>query len=272
MERRAVVMLGLLALVGASRAPPRTRIAFQARARTALSDSAFSVLSVDSALADAPGMSVEHLARLVAEYNEEHATDVVSIALQHTRDVDFSSGMQELMQVKIASMTHNGLELEEVICDTSSDTCVALSVPIVFARQCGSEAELRAELEQMAKLRADAPKPAAITDRDVSTCAGLLDTLNTQFGHTLELYVLRAGGVVLSEEDVLERCRAVALDGTGFTLETIVCHEDGESCNVIEKRVLFYRSCQSIHEIEDALCRLLLVSSTPNDDPQTAQT
>lgn len=249
MARRmvAALLLAGLALAGASRAALRpSRIAaHRARAR---------LLAVDSGERACTAVPIDFL-QLAAEYNERHASDVVSIALQRSA-IDFTQ--QELTAVKIASLDETGLLLEEVVCDLASDTCIALTVPVAFARRCESEEALRAELAEMALLRDDAPQPAALVSQ--TSCAGLLETVNRQFGHSLELFVLRQGGVVLSEEDVLERCRAVDLDGTGFTLETIVCHDDGESCDVSERRVLFNRSCSSVEEIEDALCRLLLVS------------
>lgn len=189
---------------------------------------------------------------LAREYNEEHLSEVVSIALQAS-NIDFSR--QELTTVKIASLTETGLILEEVLCDTAGETCIALTVPIAFAKRCESEGALRAELAEMARLREDVAPASSLSK---TTCAGLLEVLNSQFSRSLELYVLRAGGVVLSESDVLERCRAVDLDELGFTLENVVCHDEGEACDVVEKRVLFNRSCQSVEEIEDALCRLLI--------------
>jgi hypothetical protein len=254
-SRALVVIVVGLAMADAMRvpwrgsAPERSRLGLARRARPLL-------------LAD----ELRSFSGLAREFNEDHASEVVAIALQHTRDVDFTR--QELAGVKIASITEEGLELEEILCDVADDTCVAVCVPIVFSHRCMSEEELRAELAEMARLREDAPPPARVT-AETST-SGLLETLNSQFGHTLELYVLRQGGVVLSEEDVLERCRAIDLDATGFTLESIVCHDEGESCEVVEKRVLFNRSCSSIDEIEDALCRLLLVTDSSADSEEQA--
>eukprot|EP00306_Pavlova_sp_CCMP459_P023327 CAMPEP_0185561558 /NCGR_PEP_ID=MMETSP1381-20130426/59442_1 /TAXON_ID=298111 /ORGANISM="Pavlova sp., Strain CCMP459" /LENGTH=149 /DNA_ID=CAMNT_0028175339 /DNA_START=42 /DNA_END=491 /DNA_ORIENTATION=+ len=145
-----------------------------------------------------------------------------------------------------------------------------MTVPIVFHKPCDSEESVREALSEMARLRednednGDASGEAGVEER---TCSTLLNELNTQFGTFLELYVLKSEGLILTAEEVLERVRAVDLDGTGFTIETIICHmgdeDESEGCEVRERRVLFNRECSNVDEIEDALCQLLAAAAAP---------
>lgn len=189
---------------------------------------------------------------IAREYNDEHAADVRQIALQHTADVDFTK--QELAGAKIASIDDEGVIIEEVLCDVSSDTCVAVSMPIVFKRPCDGEDSVRSQLHEMAQLREEEAAPAPVSGSSVNA---ILSQLNTQFNTHLEVYVLEQQGQMLSPDEVIERVRATELDAKGFTIETIVCQMEDEGCEVREKRVLFAHACESVDEIEDMLVQLL---------------
>lgn len=207
--------------------------------------------------------SAADFSEVAREYNEQRTAEMVSIALRASPDIDFAAG-QELAAVSIAALDEDGLLLEEVLCDHASDTCVALSVPIAFARRCESEEALRAELDQMAAPRE--PLDPSRSGAQPQSAAGLLEALNGQFGDSLRLFVLRRGGVALPEAEVLARCRAVDLDEAGFTLENVVCQAEGDSCEVVQRRVLFSRRCGSAEEMEDALCRLLGIGGPPEGE------
>lgn len=216
-----------------------------------------------TALRAARAVAAADFSEVAREYNEQRTAEMVSIALRANPDIDFAAG-QELAAVSIAALDEDGLLLEEVLCDHASDTCVALSVPIAFARRCESEEALRAELDQMAAPRE--PLDPSRSGAQPQSAAGLLEALNGQFGDSLRLFVLRRGGVALPEAEVLARCRAVDLDEAGFTLENVVCQAEGDSCEVVQRRVLFSRRCGSAEEMEDALCLLLGIGGPPEGE------
>ena len=208
--------------------------------------------------------NLEEAAKWMEECNLENADELKLIAkrINDADGVDWS--VEELSSARIIGVDTKGITLEEILCSTTDQRCIAVPLQVRWPSTPPRTAEeMRvafAELSSSAfadPASEDAlPQVYAAQQKQLD---GMMAFMNAQFGKLLKFYALRQAREAFSPTEECERARLTQLnfDGLSLELETIELGDESVGQRMQRRKwstsVLFDTPCTSPEEVEDRL-------------------
>jgi len=187
-------------------------------------------------------------------------------------------------KVEVVSYDENGFEIEEVLCSTIDNNCIAITVPVAWPNDrvhasAHEMAEAFATLAKAAKPTSaadaydNAPKRELFEEQD-RRLRGLRDMLNSRFEPHLRLMALTHAREVISSTEELEKAEMTQICFEGFTLQLVSSDLSAWSAQAEKERqgtveplglrktseisMIFDPPCTSEEEVEDRIVELTM--------------
>lgn len=190
---------------------------------------------------------------------------------------------EKVHRVQALSANERGMEIEEVLCSTIDNSCIAITVPVAWpseraAATASEMAEAFAALARSAKPRSatdaydNAPRRSVFEAQGVRL-SGLRNMLNARFEPHLRMLVLTHARDVISPNDELEQALMTQMCYEGFTVQLVAIdlwshdtHGRGHDAEVglrktYEVSLLFYPPCRCESEVEDRIIELTMATA-----------
>ena len=214
----------------------------------------------------------QHLSSWAAEVNEKCASELAAVARAWSPAIE--GEWERLAHVEIVDVNEEGFEIDEVLCSSMDDRCIALKVPVDWPRRVTSPSDMSEAFAELARKctsssRRDALIETAerfrVQDDELSEMRNLL---NRNFEANLRGLVIAFAREAFRPTECLERAQMTQLCYDGFTvqmktadlLESAVMEDPdaGIRRRLSEVSLLFDPPCNSNTEVEDRILKMCL--------------
>jgi hypothetical protein len=192
---------------------------------------------------------------------------------------------EKVHRVQALSANERGMEIEEVLCSTIDNNCIAITVPVAWpseraAATASEMAEAFAALAFSAKPRSatdaydNAPR-RSVFEAQGERLSGLRNMINTRFEPHLRMLVLTHARDAISPTEELEKAQMTQMCFEGFTVQLVALdlwsHEShdgwGHGSEVglrktSELSLLFDPPCGCEAEVEDRIVELTMATAS----------
>jgi hypothetical protein len=183
---------------------------------------------------------------------------------------------EKVHRVQALSADERGMEIEEVLCSTIDNSCIAITVPVAWpseraAATASEMAEAFAALAKSTKPRSateaydNAPRRSVFEEQGVKLSA-LRSMINTRFEPHLRMLMLTHAREVISPTEELEHAQMTQMCFEGFTVQLVAIdlwsheargYEDQVGLRTTsEVSLLFDPPCRCEAEVEDRIVEL----------------
>ena len=234
-----------------------------------------------------PRIPRELVEEFVAEMNAGHAEELRRLAFNENEKDGVDWSVERMESVRLLTVDERALLLEEVLCSSRDQRCIAVEIPIPWPAKVSLSAlpDMRQAFTEISRkayafIHDEAIPPEYEAQQDALN--GLMRLMNSEFSYALKYYALRSElREAFSPTEQLQTARMTQLtyEGLSIEVETIELMDDGFTRGplatsrklwstreaprkVWSTSVLFDRACANPEDVESMLIDLF----TPQDD------
>jgi hypothetical protein len=213
---------------------------------------------------------------LIDEINHEHQEELRAVAWKKGTEDGVDWTTEELSAVELVAVDEEGIHIEEVLCSSTDQRCIAVDLPIPWPQgmQLSQLAEMRAAFNDLVRKAyssvgiEDIPPEYQMQQQELDS---LMSLMNAEFGRLLKFYALSQASEALSPTEEVEKARLTQLTFEGLTLEltTIELGPEPAFGGRLERKVwstsvLFEEPCNCPDEVEEELIQMFSEERAPD--------